>query len=154
MAFVDTFDYVGFAGLPPARLYVHESVLSATSTKDPVASAERYFRVRLSGDADFFRKEFAFIVATAQRDESTERSLNIFGYSGVDPWPGDPEIYVLHYDHHELACGRPTDKALLSGDIVTMLWAEERARRDAISLADYFVRNERLLDVPWREIQG
>ena len=120
---------------PPARGYVHSTGIEVYDNY--VKAAEAHFKQVLKEHRAEFLK-FQYILA-ALWGNNGDRYMDMFGYSGITQWPGNPDMRAwvmqngIFVQRNEIFSRAPST----CGDTVLFLGIEEDHRRHRKSLEDY-----------------
>jgi hypothetical protein len=133
------------ANEPPTRVYFHESCfrnetfpeLARDDKKNATAhgyanreAIRNYVKGVLANASP--RSPSAFILAAAWA-EGRRRMLDIFSYSGITDWPGNPDVEAFVMQDGVLVPNRP----ITCGDTLIILGAEEKYRRTTKHIYEY-----------------
>ena len=114
----------------PIRAYLHE--FGSEIYRDGEANA--HFMNTLAKNPDKFKKfDYAILVLWGDIDKK-ERVIDAFGFSGINRWPGNPDVSALVFRNGLYS----QSENITCGDTLILLGKEEAYRRKTKSLDDYF----------------
>lgn len=147
MTFVGRFKKYNESGEKPrgVRVYVHSSGLEDVfGQENPIERAKDYF-LRTFQDA-IRGKSFDYLIACLWGDCSNGRKVpatNLFGFTGINDWPGNPDVYSWAYRGVIYSLGEsPT-----CGDTLMLLGFEEFYRRMTMNLDQYLRVNPQFPEI-------
>lgn len=113
---------------PPGRFYLHTAgnTLYCRNAKPALRGAENYLKEILELHKNIFREQ-DFLLGTIWGDmERKQRVADIFGYRGIKPWPGNPEVSTWVAREYVLTKENPAS----CEETIALLGEEARLRRN------------------------
>lgn len=130
-----------------ARIYVHEAgageAFGTTPSGYPDTSAAAFHAINLFTHRFFHDTPADFLIAALYGDHG-DKIAEVFGYSGTDPWPGNPDVYSWVFRN---GIYRPSERQIACADTMLVLGREEEARRRTPDLRTYLANPPDLGDL-------
>ena len=115
----------------PLRVYCHEAGYVDAFQRGP--NSPRTYVEEIFARHKRILEPADFLIAALWGDKG-QKIAEVFGYAGIYPWPGNPEVNswvfrdgIYHLYEREIACG----------DTMIVLGEEEKARRKSPNLQFY-----------------
>ena len=124
---------------PPGRLYIHEDGSKDVFHGDEERAVD-YFFIAVDKNKELLSDIDYFLAAVWGDVSKNEKVADVFGYTGIDNWPGNPEVYAwtlkegVYVPSNAIACG----------DMLIMLGKEEeytRSRKNAYEYLNILPKN-------------
>jgi len=134
--FIARFD---FRRPSPGRLYLSDCSLEKFfGKKIPIEKARKYAaEVIGSLERSIFLKADYLLGVIWGDDEAGERAIDLFGYSGIKNWPGNPEVSAWPFKGKY-----PVDKVpIICGNGLMLLGQVEEPYRRTTQSLDEYLRN-------------
>jgi len=126
----------------PGRVYVHP-VGFAEAYENKLTNLQNYF-LEISQHHKYLFAGCNYFLATIWGDvKNKERVADLFMFSCVKNWPGNPDVLPYEIREGELIREKglaPEDETFTCSDTLIMLGKEEEYRRATKSLEEYMVR--------------
>src|SRR3989344_2642304 len=114
----------------PVRAYLHRSGAELYGDGE----ADSHFMNTLAKNSNKF-KELNYAILVLWGDlNNQQKVIDVFGFSGINPWPGNPDVSTLVFRNGIYS---PLEHTTC-GDTLILLGKEEEYRRTTTSLENYF----------------
>ena len=132
------------SGKPPGKFYFHTSGRESFgwTDKQQVNGAADYLREVFGRSRDTlspFYQNWGFMLGAIRGDEQTgSRVVDIFGFSKINVWPGNPDVHSVVVNEGAILRG----SAISCSESLRVIGGELGIRAETSSLAGYFATNE------------